>query len=160
MCPSPHPCAACIFCCPTTHTLCRSICAAVKQLKSTQPAVPPAACAHPCSSYYIMLADLPVASCYEPDQGPSPAKNNPMGGVEVASSTSRADWKHMQNHSFRVRFQSNLNAFKFWLPQSHLARKSPPPQDSRHSCEICSQPLQRPEVTANPGMQISSANRD
>lgn len=116
---------------------------------TAQLTISPATCTHHCSSYYVMLADLPADSCGKPDWGPNPAKNNPVEGVEDCSSINRADWEHMQNHNFRVLFQSNLNTFKIWLPQSHLARKSLLPQASRRSCEVCSQTLQRPEMTAN-----------
>lgn len=103
------------------HTFQISMCSS----STTWPAILPGACAHPYSSYYIMLADLPAGSCCKPDWGLNPAKNNSIGGVKVTSSTSRVDWKHTQTHSFRVWLQSNFSTSKFWLQQFHLARKSP-----------------------------------
>lgn len=121
VCPSPPLSSTCTFSCPSTF----QIVVCVTRPTLTWPAILPGAGAHPYSSCYIMLADLPAGSCCKPDWGPNPAKNNSIGGVKVTSSTHRVDWKHTQNHSFRVRFQSNFNTSKFWLPPSHLARKSP-----------------------------------
>lgn len=108
----------------------------------------PAAHVHPSSSYaesgwQTWLRVFAVSQTGDLTQ-PKKKKNH-VEGVKAASPNSRADWKCTQNHSFRVRIQSNLTSFKCWLPQSHLAINTPPPGVSISSCVTHNQPLQRLE---------------